>query len=108
MNKHLCKATTAALSSTFYRARVGAVIVKGVRILSTGYNEIRYSKRTGKQWPSVHAEESAILHLLKQPDGLKQLAGSTLYVSRILKNGETALAKPCKMCSNLIQSVGIK
>lgn len=108
MNKHLKRAATKAQASTFDRARIGAVIVKGGRILVTGHNEIRYSKRTGKTWPSIHAEEKVILTLLKQPGGLKQLAGATIYVSRVLKNGETALAKPCKMCSNLIQAVGIK
>lgn len=108
MNKHLKKASNEALNSTFDRARIGAVIVKGGRVLAAGHNEIRYNKRTGKAWPSIHAEEGVILALLRQPNGMKQLAGATIYVSRVLKNGETALAKPCEMCSNLIQAVGIK
>ncbi len=102
--KHACKQ---ASNSTFFRARVGAVIVKGGRILSTGYNDLRYSKRNGRSWASVHAEEMAIVKLLKQPNGLKQLAGSTLYVSRIKKDGSTGCAKPCKECKTLLDSVHI-
>lgn len=108
LHKHLKRAAIAANNSTFNRAKVGAIIVKGGRILSSGHNIIKYSKKTGKSWPSIHAEEKVILALLKQPGGLKQLAGATIYVSRILKNGLTGCAKPCDNCARLIASVGIR
>lgn len=49
----------------------------------------------------------AILKLLDKREGLSSLAGSTLYVSRITKQG-TGLAKPCKKCTALALSVGVK
>lgn len=104
----LKQAQKQAVNSSFARARIGAVIVKGGRVLSTGYNELRYSKRNGRPWASVHAEEMAIVKLLKQPNGLKILAGSVLYVSRIKKDGNVAEAKPCLECQELIDAVGIK
>lgn len=106
--KHIKRATKQASCSSFTRARVGAILVKGGRVLSSGYNQLRYTKRNGRSWPSVHAEEAAILRLLRQPCGLQQLAGATLYVSRIKKDGSTACALPCPDCTRLIQSVGIR
>jgi cytidine deaminase len=93
-----------AKKSTFLKHRVGAVIVKGGRVLSTGYNEIRYSGVLDQT--TVHAEESAILKLLK--DGYqKHLVGSTLYVTRFTRAGALGCSLPCSRCSDLIKSVGI-
>lgn len=97
-----------AQSSSFSRARVGAVIEKGGRVLSVGVNKLRYTKRNGRPWPSIHAEEEAILRVLKEPDGLRKLHRSTLYVSRITKDGRLANAKPCSKCQQLIDAVGIR
>lgn len=52
-----------AKKSTFEKHKLGATIVKGHRVLSTGYNEIKYSGIT--RFSTVHAEEAAILKLLK-------------------------------------------
>lgn len=93
-----------AKKSPFNRHKLGAVIVKGNRVLSTGYNEIRFSKYTGTN--TVHAEESAIIKLLKARR-LHDLVGSTLYVTRFTPGGAIALSKPCERCIRLIRSVGI-
>jgi len=101
-------ATRAASESVFYRARVGAVIAKGERILSTGHNYIGYTKWIKRPYPeSVHAEQAAILQLLKKRR-LDDLVGSTCYVSRIGRDGRTKLSRPCTSCAELIRSVGIK
>jgi deoxycytidylate deaminase len=88
----------------FTQHRVGAVIVKGNRVLSTGYNELTYSKFIGK--PSVHAEERAVVKLLKE-HRLSDLAGSTIYVSRFTKSGKLGVSRPCCRCSDLLRSVGV-
>lgn len=85
--------------------RLGAVIVKGGRVLSTGYNEIRYSRFI--QATTVHAEEAAIIKLLDKK-ALSQLVSSELYVSRTCPSGNSGLARPCSRCMDLIKSVGIK
>ena len=100
-------ATKAARESIFRRARVGAVIAKGERILSTGHNYIGYTKWIKRPYKeSVHAEQAAILRLLKDRR-LNDLAGATIYVSRIGRDGCIRLSYPCSNCQRLIQSVGI-
>lgn len=98
-------ASRQAGKSSFNRHKLGAVIVKGDRVMSTGYNSIRYSKELRKS--NIHAEEAAILKLLKAKR-LGDLNGSTIYVSRICPSGRLGLSKPCKDCHSLIQSVGIR
>lgn len=97
-------ASKQALKSKFEQHRLGAVIVKGNRILATGYNERRYSKIIGS--PTLHAEAAAILKLLKE-NRLGDLAGATMYVSRFTRGGRIGLAHPCQACLDLINSVGI-
>ena len=99
-----------ANTSEFTRARMGAVIANKGRILSSGINEIRCYKLcpTPRKWKnSRHAEQSAILDLLKKGRG-HELVGSTLFVSRVSKTGKPMLAKPCSFCQDLILAVGIK
>ena len=93
----------AARSTYIYR--LGAVITKGNRVLSTGYNRLAYCP-LNKYKVSKHAEMDAVLKLMRRNNGLSSLAGSTLYVSRITKTG-VGLAKPCLRCMELIRAVGI-
>ena len=91
-------------SNYFYK--LGAVIVKGNRVIGIGYNKIGHCKINS--FPnSRHAEMDVILKVLRKEDGLSSLAGSTLYVSRITTHG-TAMAKPCVKCMKLARSVGVK
>ena len=102
-------ATKIARESKFERARMGAVVVRGGRVLSTGCNRIGFSKylRDRKFDESVHAEAQAILGLLKR-NKLDLLAGSTLYVSRVNNSGTARYARPCPACQRLCESVGIR
>lgn len=88
-----------------YKHQLGALIVKGGRLLSTGYNRIGDNSSLIKQkWEgSIHAEQDAIVKLLKQGRA-EQLNGSVLFVARM----GNKLAKPCPCCLSLIKSVGIK
>ncbi len=97
-------ASKQALNSKFHRHHLGAVIVRGNRVLSTGYNEIRYSKELRKS--NIHAEESAIVKLLKARRQ-NELVGADIYVSRVCPSGRSGLAAPCASCNALIRSVGI-
>lgn len=93
-----------ALKSTFERHRLGAVITKGGSVISTGYNEIRYTREYRQH--TLHAEASAILKVLKSRR-LDLLANAEIYVSRVRPNGSIGLSKPCSNCMDLIKSVGI-
>ena len=101
-------ATKQARKSSF-KQRIGAVIVKGGRLISVGFNQVGKTNPNHKTWDSSrHAEEDAILKRLSIRDGLSSLANSTLYVSRVKANGTPGLAKPCVNCERLARAVGIR
>lgn len=92
--------------------RVAAIITddKG-NILSTGLNsydkthplQAKYANRTDNHHHVfLHAEIAA---LVKNRSGEK---ASKIYVARLYKNGEYALAKPCPICSMAIKEAGIE
>lgn len=108
-------AVQVSLRSTCMRRKVGAVIVKDNRILSTGYNgapsglpncidDCSRCYRSAHNIPSgqlldmcyaVHAEQNAIMNALKTGEDLK---GATLYVNTY----------PCVTCFKLTVQSGIK
>ena len=92
------------MKSDFKQHRLGAVIVKGKRILSTGFNKYGYDSFSKKS--TVHAEANAVLKLLKQRR-LADLVGSEIYVTRYTPGGRVGLARPCDDCLRLIHAVGI-
>ncbi len=92
-----------------HKYKVGAVIIKGGRLLSVGYNSTNKTHPSNQTWEnSCHAEEAAILKRIKIQNGLASLVGATIYVSRISASGRAAMAKPCIHCEKLIRAVGIK
>ncbi len=95
-----------AEKSKFY-FRLGCIITKGNRVISTGHNSISYCELNNFN-NSKHAEMDAVLKLLRKDKGLSSLNGSTIYVTRITPQGKTALAKPCPKCMSLLISVGAK
>lgn len=94
-----------AVKSQHKQHKLGAVIVKGGRILSTGFNSLRPSSLLKTH--TLHAEAAAILKLLKERR-LHDLAGSEIYVTRFTRGGAVACSKPCSACMDLIKAVGIK
>ena len=83
----------------------GCVIFKGSRIITTGFNEIRYCNRLNykyRKWiNSLHAEQKAILF------SKNDLKRCSLLVIRLNAHGELKYSKPCKVCQGLIANVGI-
>ena len=90
-----------------YNQKVGSVIFKKNRIISSGHN---YSQRSAKKlhpkyqkWPgSIHAEVDAII---KAKTDLK---GMDIMVIRVNKQNQFRLAKPCKHCQMYLEHVGIR
>ncbi len=99
------RAIIEASRSTF-KQRVGCVIFKGNRIISTGYNSKRHSWRLPdkyKKWlNSLHAEQKAIIYCDKD------IRRSSILVVRLSAYDDLAMAKPCDMCMGLIIDSGIK
>lgn len=89
--------------------RLGAVLTKRNRVISTGSNNMRKSHPKMKAhfdklgwWVGIHAEVDACLGVPKS-----DLEGATIYVGRIRKDGTVALAKPCKFCQRFLSGVGV-
>lgn len=95
-----------AESSKYFPYRIGAVIFKGPRILSSGHNQIRCSSihRKYKEYESsLHAEQDALIGL-----DWSRLSGSSICVIRLNLNGSLRMARPCDMCMKALSFVGIK
>ena len=97
-----------------------AIIYKGSRILAIGYNSDKtepayyhcvhkhnisgmYDICPGWHTFKRHAEVDAIKRC---PE--KHLKGARMYVFRVTKDGEDAMAKPCSVCSQIIQDRGLR
>lgn len=102
--------------SDYKKAKLGAVVVEGKHIVSTGYNsnktnptQARYNsyRKINPLYPArVHAEVSALNSLI----GKKEVDFSRLkvFVYRELKDGTRAMARPCPSCMALMRDLGIK
>lgn len=105
-NAYLSVARYFATKSTA-RNTHGAVVVKGGRVLGTGWNRDRNSPTIIdpdriKHDCSYHAEEVAIR------EAGSNLKGAVIYVARVNRQGKDRDSKPCVKCSSLIEDAGIK
>ena len=104
-----------SLLSTFKRTHIGAVVVEGKRVISTGFNsnktnplQERYNRFRDfdeKLFPACeHAEVHALNNLIGKPVEWKRVS---IYTYREA-NGQRACSRPCKACEKLIKDLGIK
>ncbi|WP_372412171.1 hypothetical protein [Streptomyces luteireticuli] len=82
------------------RFRVGAVLVKGGRVLGRSCNRRRNCSRTDFRHATFHAEE-----MLMRSTAARR--GAVVYVARLNKAGAPLLARPCPRCQRLLVSRGI-
>lgn len=90
-----------------HRIKMGAVIFKKNRIISTGFNHpMRSAKHLHpiyQQWRgSIHAEVSAIL------SARTDLKGCNIIVVRVNRFGEIRNSEPCSHCYAYLWDVGIR
>ena len=123
MNKHLQYAINQAKSHEYeanIEYKLCAVIVRGGSILSVGFNQRKtnafvehYTDRTrgsGRNYClSTHAEMNSIGQIRAKTD----LTGCKIYVARVRPAGTASptfvgMARPCKICENILYSYGIK
>lgn len=89
------------------RMKHGAIIVKGGRVVGTGFNKNRnsplvVSENHIKTHCSEHAEISAI------KDASFNVKNAVIYIARVNKNGMDRNSKPCNQCFDVISKLGIK
>lgn len=91
-----------AQMATHDKWKVGAVLVRGGSLISTGFNRYRnHPMYVGAGGVSYHAEEVA---LMRAGDS----RGSTIYVARITKSGVIGMAKPCQSCHEMLLEYGVR
>lgn len=91
-----------------YRFRIGAVIFKGSRIISSGHNGIRsvfqIKNKFKKYENSLHAEQSALMNI-----DWSKVKGCSILVMRISPSkGILGNAEPCEICQRILEHTGIK
>ena len=87
--------------------KMGAVIFKGSKILSTGYNSFRSSNvpdKYKKFVDTLHAEQHAIYNM----ENFDKLKNSSILIIRMNMSGNISLSFPCKYCLKSIKYFGIK
>jgi len=100
-------ATEQAESSTQGNFRMGALLVRGKNIIRRATNHrVKSHPLKAMMYPTrgsgLHAEV-ALLRGFRPYD----VAGSDVYVVRVLADGARALAKPCDPCANYMRDLGI-
>ena len=85
--------------------RLGAVLVSGPVGIVSRYNSYKTHPVLAKftPYPYLHAEQAVILF-----QGLDNCTGLSLFTLRITRQEEIALAKPCKICQELIKLAKIE
>lgn len=110
---YLTHAIELALTNPYsgHLPRMGAVLANRGGLLGVGYNRLKshplqakFSGRPGAIY--LHAEIDAVVSALRD-FSMPEIEGSTLYVARVLKNGQPGLAKPCPGCQRAIMHFGI-
>ena len=91
-----------------YRFRIGAVIFKGSRIISSGHNGIRsvfqIKNKFKKYENSLHAEQSALMNI-----DWSKVKGCSIPVMRNSPSKRIlGMSEPCETCMGILNHVGIK
>jgi deoxycytidylate deaminase len=95
-------AIRAAKKSSHPQHRIGSVLVKGNKVLSFGFNELKTHPRSTHPWKSIHSEFATILGLDRT-----EIEGSTIYVVRVRKDGTLGMAKPCEFCYKMLTNLNL-
>lgn len=82
--------------------KLGAVIVRGSKIISVGTNKLKTHPKSPHPYSSLHSEMAAVI------SAKQNLQGCEIYVYRETKAGVPALARPCMYCFPFIKEAGIK
>jgi deoxycytidylate deaminase len=83
--------------------KMSAIVVKGNRIFSCGFNKVQTHPKSNAYDNMIHAEVSALIGL-----NYETTKGATIYIYREKKTGEMGLSKPCPSCQAAIQEAGIR
>lgn len=101
--KHFDLARKLSKKSNHPKFKLGCVIVRGNKIVSIGFNQLKTHPKSVTPYRQLHAELSAILDIEKSI-----LKGCQAYVYREHADGTLAPSRPCQYCRAALSSVGIE
>ena len=86
--------------------RMGAVMVRGGKIIGKGHNRFsaiaaKFAKQYNLDLYSLHAEMACI-------EDCDDVEGAVLFVAGIKRNGRRVYCRPCKHCMKIISLLPIK
>ena len=85
----------------------GAVIVRGGRVLGTGFNKNKnHPNQISPEHIRMHASRHAEIEAIR--DAGWNVRNAVLYVARVNNQGIDRDSQPCLSCSAVINEVGIK
>lgn len=89
-------------------SRHGCVLVVHGKPVSYGFNQLRNYSRDGMiQGYSCHAEMDALRNAVKRKVFYKRLPRSTMYITRLNRNGHYFDSRPCILCYSQMLKFGI-
>lgn len=113
--KSYFKAAKSMSELSDHRCKMGCVVVRGHRIISSGHNSASkrhaFQAKIDKKFFNcecagyLHAETDALIPLIKEG---ADLSGASIYVYRTMRDGSVGMARPCPRCMGVIKSCGIK
>lgn len=110
MDRYIQAARAVALSSDGVgksKFRVGSVLVRRRQgIIAARCNSYKTHPALLRftEWPHLHAEAAVIMAA-----GFDVAENSTIYVARVRRNGELAMARPCEeICIPLMRETGVR
>jgi deoxycytidylate deaminase len=95
-------AIRAAKKSQHPDHRLGSVLVRGNKVISFGFNELKTHTKSPSPYRSIHSEFATILGLDKA-----EIDGSTMYIVRLRKDNSLGMAKPCIYCRKMLLSLNV-
>jgi len=94
------------------RHRLGAIIVKNGKVISSAHNSRRHVSDLPIEWTrrkgTICAERMVLIKRMGPQKDIDKLRGSVVYVGRIGANGCFLYAKPCEACLSMMRDLGVK
>lgn len=100
-DRFMALAKKASERSDHHSHKIGCVIVRGSKVLGTGFNVIKTHPKSPHEFSSVHAEFMSVLNA-------GNVSGATAYVFRQTKDGTPSISRPCKDCWKYLLECGVK
>ncbi len=104
--KFINEARKEAKKSKITDWRIGAVMVRGGKIIGRGFNKFsakleQFSKKYNVDIYSLHAEMSCI-------ESCDDVNNTIMFIAGVKKNGRKVYCRPCKHCMKIIKLLPIK